>query len=75
MASREEITNFSCTIEKISKEKRLSYMDAIIYYCDSTGFEIELTSKLISKSLKDKIKIEAEELNFLPKSNTLKLPL
>lgn len=75
MASREEITQFSLEIEKIAVEKDLSYMDAILFYCDQTGFEVELAAKLISNSLKSKIKMEAETLNFLPKSNTGKLPL
>lgn len=75
MATREEITQFSLEIEKIVVEKDVSYMDAIILYCDKTGFEVELAAKLISSSLKSKIKMEAEDLNYLPKSNTGKLPV
>ena len=75
MATREEITQFSLEIEKIAVEKHLSYMDAVILYCEQTGFEIELAAKLISAALKCKIKNEAEELNFLPKNNDNKLPL
>jgi hypothetical protein len=75
MATKEEITNFSIAIEKLAAEKNTSYMDAVILYCEQTGFEVELAAKLISGVLKSKIKIEAEELHFLPKSNTAKLPL
>lgn len=75
MPTKEEITTFSLTIETLVKEKSVSYMDAIILHCDNTGLEIELASKLISGALKSKIKIEAEELHFLPKSNTIKLPI
>jgi hypothetical protein len=75
MANNEEITTFSLTIEKIACEKKTSYMDAILLHCEQTGFEVEVAAKLISGALKSKIKIEAEELNFLPKSNTVKLPL
>lgn len=75
MANKEEITNFSFQIEALAKEKRLSYIDAIVLYCESTGFEIELSAKLISNTLKAKIKMEAETLHYLPKSNTAKLPL
>lgn len=75
MANREEITNFSFEIERIAAERKLSYIDAIVFHCEKTGFEIELTSKLISNSLKAKIKNEAEALNYLPKSTTLKLPI
>jgi hypothetical protein len=75
MANKEEITTFSLTIEKLAREKNTSYMDAIILYCEQTGFEVEVAAKLISGTLKSKIKMEAEELHFLPKSNTSKLPL
>jgi len=75
MASREEITTFSYEIERIAKENGLSYMDSVVWYCEKNSVEIELAAKLVSSALKSKIKIEAESLNFLPKSNTGKLPL
>ena len=75
MANKDEITTFSLAIETLARETKTSYMDAIILYCERTGFEIEIAAKLISGALKSKIKMEAEELHFLPKSNTAKLPL
>ncbi len=74
-ATKEEITDFSLRIEDLVWEKDISYMDAVILYCEQTGFELEVAAKLISGALKSKIKIEAQELHFLPKSNTTKLPL
>lgn len=75
MANKDEITTFSLTIETLARETNTSYMDAIILHCERTGFELEVAAKLISGALKSKIKMEAEELHFLPKSNTAKLPL
>jgi hypothetical protein len=75
MANKDEITTFSLAIETLARETKTSYMDAIILYCERTGFELEIAAKLISGALKSKIKMEAEELHFLPKSNTAKLPL
>ena len=75
MATKEEITDFSMKIEEIVWMKDISYMEAVVLYCEQTDFEVELAAKLISGALKSKIKIEAQELNFLPKSNTAKLPL
>jgi hypothetical protein len=75
MANKDEITTFSLNIEKLARDKNTSYMDAIILYCEQTGFEVEVAAKLISGALKSKIKMEAEELHFLPKSNTAKLPI
>ena len=74
MATKEEITDFSLKVEEIVWMKDVSYMDAIILYCEETGFEIELAAKLVSGVLRSKLKMEAEELHFLPKSNTAKLP-
>ena len=70
--TKEEITDFSLRIEDLVWEKDISYMEAILLYCENTGFEIEVAAKLISSALRSKIKMEAEELNFLPKSWTTK---
>lgn len=75
MPNKDEIMNFTLTIENLVRDKSVSYMDAIILHCENTGLEVEVAAKLISNVLKLKIKMEAEELNFLPKSNTVKLPL
>lgn len=74
MPTKEEITTFSLRIENLVSEKSIPYMDAILLHCEDTGLEVELAAKLISGALKSKIQLEAEELNFLPKSNTTKLP-
>lgn len=74
MPTKDEITTFSLAIETLAKKKDVPYMDAVIMYCSEIGLEVEVAAKLISGALKSKIKIEAEELHFLPKSNTVKLP-
>lgn len=71
----EEINNFSMAIEEMVYMKDIPYIDAIVMYCEETGFEIETAAKLVSGVLKSKIQIEAEDLHFIPKSNTSKLPL
>lgn len=75
MIQKDEISNFSLQIEELARDKSLSYMEAVITYCEEREFEIEIAAKLISPTLKSKIKQEAEGLNYLPKSNTAKLPL
>jgi len=65
--SKEESQNFSALIESLMKEKNISCVDAIIYHCEKTGFEVELVAKLLTPGLKDKIKKEATALNFLKK--------
>jgi KaiC/GvpD/RAD55 family RecA-like ATPase len=62
---------FSLHIETIVREKRISYMDAVLEYCKENYLEPEDVSKLINKSLKDKIEMNFRELNYLPKQATL----
>jgi hypothetical protein len=73
--NKDEVTTFSLIIETIASEKQIPYMEAVLLHCQNTGLEVELAAKLISGSLKAKIKMEAEALHFLPKSNTMKLPV
>lgn len=63
-------------IEQIVKyNSDMKYIDAIVYFCEQNSFDIESVPKLISKPLKEKIKYEAMELNFLKKTSRAKLPL
>lgn len=64
---------FSSIIEQTVQEKRLSYMDAIVWWCEKNEMEVETAAKLINGIIKEKIKVEAQELNYLEKS--AKLPL
>lgn len=72
---KEEMVAFALKIEEIVIEKRTSYLDAIILYCESTGLEVEVAAKLISGNIKSKIRMEAEDLNLVQKSNTHRLPI
>lgn len=66
-------TDFSLFIENKVLDTKVGYMDCIISYCEEADIDVESITKLISISLKEKIRSEAEELNFLkPKA---KLPL
>jgi hypothetical protein len=64
---------FCMNIENIVKEKKISHMDAVLWYCEKEGLELEGISSLISKALKEKIEADARELNFLPRQ--AKLPI
>ena len=73
MPTKNEITEFSDMIEKISYELNVTRMDAVILHCEETGMEVEIASSLISSALKAKIREEAEELNLL--KSKAKLPI
>lgn len=62
---------FSLYIEQLVREKKLSYMDAVLDYCKENFLEPEDISKLINKSLKEKIALDMQELNYLPKTAKL----
>ena len=51
----------------------MNYIDAIVYFCEKNSLDVESIPKLISKPLKEKIKYEAMELNFLKKTSRAKL--
>lgn len=73
MATEEEILNFSQKIESFAKKFNLSILESIVSYCEKNEIEMESITNLISEKLKQKIRNEAEELNLLPKANTLPL--
>ena len=53
----------------------MNYIDAIVHFCDQNNIDVESVPKLISKPLKEKIKCDAQELNFMKKTSRAKLPL
>jgi hypothetical protein len=57
-------------IEKFVVEKKLSYIDAAIHFAEQNNMEIETVANIIKMStvVKSHIQVEAENLNFLPKS-------
>ena len=62
---------FSLEIENIAKDKRISHMEAVLWYCTKQGIEPDTVGTLISKSLKEKIEANARDLNFLPRQAQL----
>ena len=66
---------FSLKIESIVKEKRISHMDAVVWYCEQNGLDTSQVSSLISKSLKEKIKLEATNLRMLKFPKCGQLPI
>jgi len=57
--------SFSIKIEEISNELKISYMDAILWYCEENEIEVETAAKLINSKIKDTIAYEASKLNMM----------
>ena len=65
---------FAFIIENMVKEKKISYIDAILEYCKSHEIDPSNTKSMINKTLKEKVAYEAQNLNML-KEKVAKLPL
>lgn len=68
-------TKFADEIETLVKYHDVNYIEAIVEFCDMNSIEIETVPKLISKPLKEKIKYEAQKLNFIKKTSRGVLPI
>jgi hypothetical protein len=67
-------SKFAQEIEKIVQENvDMNYIDAIVVFCERNKIDLESVPKLISKPLKEKIKCDAMELNFLKKTSRARL--
>ena len=68
---------FSMEIENLMKisEGSMNYIECIVHYCAENNIEIETVSKLISKPLKEKIKYDAQRLNYMKKTSKARLAI
>jgi len=67
------IVEFTKEIEKLVVDKKMEYIDAVIYFCERNGVDVETAASLIRSNakLKASIQVEAENLNYLPKTKRL----
>ena len=68
---------FSAAVEEVVKNSDglVNYIDAVIVVCDDLDIEVETVNKLISKPLKDKIKFNAQQLNYVKRTRRGVLPI
>jgi|TARA_Y100000389_G_C17243582_1_gene404419 hypothetical protein len=64
---------FSEIIERTVIDKRITYLDAVIWYCEKNELEIDVAAKLLNTTIKSKLEVEAQDLNFLAKGARLPL--
>ena len=50
----------------------MNYIEAICHYCDENNIEVESVSKLITKPLKEKLRGNATDLNYLKRTSKAK---
>ena len=70
-------TKFSQEIERLVKKSNglISYIEAVVTYCQENEVEIETVPKLLNKPLKERLRHEAQRLNYMKVSSKGVLPL
>lgn len=56
---------FSIYIDEQVTSKSISYMDAVINYCNEKDIEVDSIGPLINQKLREKIQLEAEQANMI----------
>lgn len=64
-------SRFTSIIEEQVKNHNLNYIEAIVQACEITNIDPEDVKKFISPLIKEKLEVEAMNLNYLPKQNQL----
>ncbi len=60
-------------IENLVQQTKMTYIDAVMHYCEENKLEPETAGKMIGGKLKQNIQEEAEDLHLIER--TSKLPL
>ena len=70
-------TKFSAEIERLvhTSEGLISYIEAVVTYCQENEIELETVPKLLSKPLKERLRHEAQRLNYMKQTSKGVLPL
>lgn len=70
-------SKFSSMVENVVKNSNglVNYIDAVIVVCEELEIEVDTVNKLISKPLKDKIKFNAQQLNYVKRTSRGVLPI
>lgn len=71
MAQDQEKAAFFELITVLKIEKGISYLDAILLYCETNNLEIAVAAELTNSALKIKLEEDATELNLLKKQRKL----
>ncbi len=64
---------FMENIESLVQKTKMTYIDAVMYYCEENKLEPETAGKMIGGKLKQNIQDEAEDLHLIER--TSKLPI
>jgi len=62
---------FTALVEERVKDSNglINYIEAVASVCEEFEIEVETVNKLVSKPLKDKIKWDAQQLNYIKRTS------
>ena len=61
------------TIEQLVIAKRMTYLDAVIYYCSEKNIEPELIAGSLGDKIRGELANDAQRLHFISRFNQLPL--
>lgn len=62
---------FSMHIEKLAIDREISFVEAILEFCEEHSIEPKDVSNMINQSLRNKLELNFQDLNYLPKTARL----
>jgi hypothetical protein len=74
MTKTDDKTKFSQAVEILANTQNITHLEALVQYCEENGVESDIIKKLITPSLKAKLKVDAQALHYLPGGRDSKLP-
>jgi hypothetical protein len=67
----DKATAFCRAVVDAVRQRRMSHMDAVLWVAEKNNIEPEMAATLINSDIKDRIRVEAADLNMLKKTGTL----
>lgn len=62
--------DFSEMVMNLVISKNIGYIEAVLEICDKHQIEPSSVNKLLNKQIKDKLKVEGQDINLLPKNKS-----
>ena len=58
-------TSFSENVERVAEEKGIPLYEAVVWYCEQHGMEVEAAARLVTPTLRERIAAEARSLHLV----------
>ena len=65
---KETKSSFSKKVEDYVIKTGCQYMDSVLKFCEDNNIEPEVAAKYLTKPIKEKIMLEGQEINLVPRT-------